>query len=581
MDLENPQSTKRTRKKVRTESNWRSTIRKTKHNSGQTYVCRMGKVVPAKEIKTTKDCKSQCKFRCARQISNEERRSLFNSYYALSTNEKRLCILNSTERFLTKRPRTENSRRTYTFTYSFLLRGSRIQVCKEFYLGTLNISQKPVYNVHKTKNAETNVPAPDMRGKSINSLRKLPEEQRTNVMKHIKSFPTVESHYCRSSTTRQYLDSSLSVPKMYYLYKEECSRKKISPVKLSMYRHIFVTQFNLGFHIPKSDKCDKCELYRVAKQEHSASQDMEEQFSVHVNEKVFMRNERENDKKNNIPVLIFDLQNVLNIPRAEISSFYYRRKLNIYNLTGYFSTTKTVYCTLWDETQSGRTGNDLASAFMKMLEVIHSENEFTDLITWSDSCIPQNRNSFISNAVLHFLKENPNINSLIMKYSLPGHSCCQEVDSAHSLIEKAMKKTEIYSPLGLTRLLKQINKFRPYRVIQLQQQDFKNFQSAAQLLNYKQVPFLKIMSIQFAHPLHEIRYKTTHNPSGDLITVNLKFLEKRLRRHDVRLQDNFLQGPKQLKTVPQISEAKKKDLKLMLPYMPQHDREYYSELCHT
>ena len=116
-----------------------------------------------------------------------------------------------------------------------------------------------------------------------------------------------------------------------------------------------------------------------------------------------MRNERENDKKIDVPVLIFDLQND-NVPRAEISSFYYRRKLNVYNLTDYFSTTKSVYCILWNELQSGRSGNDIASAFTKMLETVVSENQFTDLITWSDSCVPQNRNSLISNAVLHFLK---------------------------------------------------------------------------------------------------------------------------------------------------------------------------------
>ena len=77
-----------------------------------------------------------------------------------------------------------------------------------------------------------------------------------------------------------------------------------------------------------------------------------------------------------------------------------------------------------------------------------TNNYLTELITWSD-CFPQNRNSCISNETLHFLKENPGIQSLTMKYSVPDHSCCQEVDSAQILIEKAMNKSEVYSPLGL------------------------------------------------------------------------------------------------------------------------------------
>ncbi|PSN57176.1 hypothetical protein C0J52_01489 [Blattella germanica] len=86
-----------------------------------------------------------------------------------------------------------------------------------------------------------------------------------------------------------------------------------------------------------------------------------------------------------------------------------------------------------------------------------------DFITWSDS--------FISNAPLHFLKEYPGIQSVTMKYCVPGHSCCQEVDIAQSLIEKAMNKSEVYYPLGIERVLKQINRSRRIREIQFQQAD--------------------------------------------------------------------------------------------------------------
>ncbi|GBL90709.1 hypothetical protein AVEN_219369-1 [Araneus ventricosus] len=92
-----------------------------------------------------------------------------------------------------------------------------------------------------------------------------------------------------------------------------------------------------------------------------------------------------------------------------------------------------------------------------MLTLLTEENDITELITWPDSCVPQNRNSIISNSVLHFLKDNPEVKSVTMKYSLPGHSCVQEVDSVHSNIEKAINKTDFYSPIGLIRILKQVN----------------------------------------------------------------------------------------------------------------------------
>ncbi|GBM30165.1 hypothetical protein AVEN_134209-1 [Araneus ventricosus] len=98
---------------------------------------------------------------------------------------------------------------------------------------------------------------------------------------------------------------------------------------------------------------------------------------------------------------------------------------------------------------------------------------------------PQKRNSIFSNSVLHLLNDNPQVKAVTMKYSLPGHSCVQKVDSVHSNIEKAMNKTDLYSPIGLIRILKQVNPRYPYRVIQMRPDDFKDFQGTEKHLNYK------------------------------------------------------------------------------------------------
>lgn len=120
------------------------------------------------------------------------------------------------------------------------------------------------------------------------------------------------------------------------------------------------------------------------------------------------------------------------------------------------------------------------------------ENEVTELITWSDFCVPQKSNSHISYAVLDFLRETPNISSVSIKYSLPGHCCVQEGDHVHSSIEKSMNKTDFSSPLGLVRILKSVDRHNPYRVIQMKTNDFKDFGEAAKLLNYKCVPFTQV-----------------------------------------------------------------------------------------
>lgn len=83
----------------------------------------------------------------------------------------------------------------------------------------------------------------------------------------MKSFPTVQSHYCRKDT-RQYLEENLNVTKMYDLYVQKCNKKwKVNPEKLSFYRHIFNTEFN--FHQPTKDACMFWECYNTSEHKNS------------------------------------------------------------------------------------------------------------------------------------------------------------------------------------------------------------------------------------------------------------------------------------------------------------------------
>lgn len=74
------------------------------------------------------------------------------------------------------------------------------------------------------------------------------------------------------------------------------------------------------------------------------------------------------------PYLVFDLQNVLSCPHAEVSNFYYKSKLNVYHFTAILSSTKQVYSCLWNEVLLGRGGNDIASALVKILEAVYEDN---------------------------------------------------------------------------------------------------------------------------------------------------------------------------------------------------------------
>ena len=148
-------------------------------------------------------------------------------------------------------------------------------------------------------------------------------------------------------------------------------------------------------------------------------------------------------------VVCFDLHNVITCPKVESSRFFYKRKMKIYKLIAHVSINgkKQAYCPIWSECHAWRGGYEIVSALYKILcDVCQKHSEVKRIITWSDSCVSQNRNSFISTAILHFLHEHATIASVEMKYSVPGHSCIQEVDNIHSQPERWVKFDEFFQP---------------------------------------------------------------------------------------------------------------------------------------
>jgi len=211
-----------------------------------------------------------------------------------------------------------------------------------------------VYNVHTKKDKATGVIKADQRGKHCKQQAKVSEDQKNHVMEHISSFPVLDSHYCRAKTNKKYLEADLNINKMYALYEEKCSKEKTECVKSSYYRYIFNTCFNFDFHVPKTDRYDKCEEVKMKKSEKIPISDVEmDTHNKHLAEKVAMREEKNRDKcitDDSCLLVVFDLENVITLHKAEA-----------------MTSSKQGYCAIWTELVSGRAGHDIASAFVKIL----------------------------------------------------------------------------------------------------------------------------------------------------------------------------------------------------------------------
>jgi len=183
---------------------------------------------------------------------------------------------------------------------------------------------------------------------------------------------------------------------------------------------------------------------------------------------------------------------------------------------------------LRNEGIAGRGANHLSSALIAVLTcIVHEHSEIHNIILWSDSCIPQNRNSIMSTALLDFMKKHPNIIITEQKFCEPGHSCIQEVDNVHSQNEKRLRILEVFSPVSLIRALRNTNKRSPFTIIELTSEDFQDYQHAAKQLNFHSlpVPYSKVRHIMSRKSSAGSNSSKSENNSTDTeLTLNKRGL---------------------------------------------------------
>jgi len=224
---------------------------------------------------------------------------------------------------------------------------------------------------------------------------------------------------------------------------------------------------------------------------------------------------------------------------------------------------------------SGRSGNDIASSVVKILEeVVKIYPSVCDITLWSDSCIPQNKNSVMTCALISFLIRN-NIRSLTQKFGEPGHSAVQEVDSIHSQIERKLKVKDVFSPVGLVRVLKQVNVKQPFVIIQMR--EFMDYKAAAKKLNFSSLPFTKVKLIKYIKSESSVKLQIGMTFGQPVVDVVYDTPVRGCRR---TLSEQRLAFPEitAVTTATPLSAEKVRDLKEMFKFMDEVDVSYYQTI---
>ncbi|KAK0046455.1 hypothetical protein Bpfe_024103, partial [Biomphalaria pfeifferi] len=154
--------------------------------------------------------------------------------------------------------------------------------------------------------------------------------------------------------------------------------------------------------------------------------------------------------------------------------------------------------------------------------MLSDNSKVTEITLWSDSCVPQNKNKVMSTALMLFLQNSPSVHSITQKFCESGHSEIQEIDNLHSQIEQITKHSEIYSPLGLVRLLCTTPRKKPLKLIQLRKDNMKDYQSKANQFQFSAIPLAKVKVLRYcSNNLMEVQYKTSFSEK-DWLVVQIK-----------------------------------------------------------
>ncbi|XP_063538077.1 uncharacterized protein LOC134747381 [Cydia strobilella] len=460
------------KKRARSDpTKWKRYVQREKRARGEAYKTVNGKDIAARPIKEPR-CVTKPKHKCNENVPKSLRESIYNSFRSLkSLDEQRHFIALHVHREQKKRSTTDGpSRKECTNHYSFTIgENTKVHVCREFFLDTLNITEGMVRGTLKKVSSE-GVLEQDNRGRK-SPPNKLSADRLNDIKSHIFSFPTMDSHYCRSTTEYKYLEASLNIQTMHTLYKEQCVEKELIPACSETYRNIF-RSYKLKFHVPKKDLCKTC----IAFKNGDTSSDDHAKHLKRRDESYRRRDADKNAANNDVTTLAFnfDLEAVLHTHKGPAGPFFYVRKLAVYNLTFYKFGNQDVDCYTWDETEGNRGSIEIATCVYKY--IVNNEG-ITHVRMMSDNCGGQQKNYAFCCMLLHLVSTHQTIEVVDHVFYESGHSH-MECDSVHSKIEQKAKKIPIYTPDGWIQVMRtaRMNP-RPFKVNIMGHEEFLNFNS--------------------------------------------------------------------------------------------------------
>jgi hypothetical protein len=165
------------------------------------------------------------------------------------------------------RKEAEISRRSVSIAYHLKVGRDRVRVCQIMFLHTLCTGEWSVRNWLKN-NRKSGADVLENNSRNENDAAHISKRKCEKKLRSLKEFfdqiPKMESHYCRASTMKLYLEplwKSKSV--LYEFYKSDsCSKNSLNYVSKTAFKQLFKKN-NFSLFAPKKDACDICAGFKT------------------------------------------------------------------------------------------------------------------------------------------------------------------------------------------------------------------------------------------------------------------------------------------------------------------------------
>lgn len=537
-------------------------------------------MVPEKKCEHI-DCK--CERKCFTLISEQQQKLIFKEYYDIKTREEQRFYL---AKLMEDRPikrrmvDPDDCKIIRNHTVAYHLRnelGENIRVCQLFFIKTFGISKKIPENIIKKLSPTTRILNSDHGNRGRAPKNKTDDLKIRKVKRFIQKFPKIPSHYCRKNSSKLYFYPELSLSKLYEMYCAETSEPQDIVRK-----HVFSSIFHafeppLAFFHPKKDQCTLCN-----------TKFPEADYKCHIERKEAIYKAKIADKaaaseQADLVYATFDMEAVQCLPYCQDSSWYYKRKLSLYNFT-IWDTKGNGLCNTWEEVNGAKSSVEVTSCVLDYLSSL--QDSVKRVIFYCDTCGGQNRNFNIVCGLFYCMNSmqfNSNLETVELKYCESGHSYI-EADSMHSAIENGRKTLKCYLPNDYQNIMKATRKNpKPYEVKPYSYQDFYDVRGLAKEFfvnrkkdtkKTKKINWLNVKVFRFVRNSKYVLFKYD--------VKSEEFEQETILRNSVKISDfgSFNLSRSAYQNMLPISIAKKRDLLDMLKegVIPSIYRDYYQSL---